>query len=196
MTASFDALANAINRTESAESINIIRSFLVNKIPTILVSYAPTLFPPLTIESCISQALNRMDPTAYISYTQMLDPMGSSGMLADARSEFLFACALHGLIPEQSIERMLEETPMQGMSEAGKYEKDKLVTQCMENPARAEELIGELENMEGNAGEIVAALVEVSKQSASFSKRVRREITDLPYPRSLVTSVPTKTRRA
>ena len=162
MTASFDALANAINRTESTESINVIRSFLINKIPTILIMYAPTLFPPLTIESCISQALNRMDPTAYISYTRMLDPLGSAGMLADARSEFLFACALHGLIPEQSIERMLEDTPLQGMSEVGKLEKDKLLAQCMESPTRAEELVAELENMEGNASEIVAALTEVS----------------------------------
>ena len=163
MTASFDALANAINRTESTDSINVVHSFLINKIPTILILYVPTLFPPLTIESCISQALNRMDPTAYISYTQMLDPLvGSAGMLADARAEFLFACALHGLIPEQSIERILEDPPMQSMSEAGKLEKDKLLAQCMESPARAEELIVELENMDGNASEIVAALIEVS----------------------------------
>ena len=93
----------------------------------------------------------------------MLDPLGSAGMLADARSEFLFACALHGLIPEQSIERMLEDTPMQSMSEAGKLEKDKLLVQCVESPARAEELVAELENMEGNASEIVAALIEVSR---------------------------------
>ena len=114
-------------------------------------------------------------------------------MLADARSEFLFACALHQLIPEQSIERILEETPMQGMSEAGKYEKDKLVTQCMENPARAEELIAELENMEGNAGEIVAALVEVS-QNSYFVKSMRRASTKSCDLRSLTISVATRTR--
>ncbi|KAL9120982.1 MAG: hypothetical protein Q9187_002457 [Circinaria calcarea] len=161
VTASFDILANAINRTESTESITLIRSFLTNKLPTILDYYSSMIFPPLTTELCISQALNRMDPAAYMSYTQMIDLLGSAGMLADARSEFLFACALHRLIPEQSIEGMLGDVPMQGMPEAGRYVKDELVAQCTAQSGRMDELIGELENMEGNAGEIVGAIVEV-----------------------------------
>ena len=118
------------------------------------------IFEPLTVEFCISQALNRMDPAAYLPYTQM-DLLGSAGMLAESRSEFLFACALHQLIPEQSIEGMLGDVPMQSMPEAGKYVKDELINQCAANPGRVEELIGELENMEGNAGEIVGAVIEV-----------------------------------
>ena len=102
-----------------------------------------------------------MDPAADIPYTQMIDSSSLSGMLADARSEFLFACALHQLIPEQSIEGMLGEVPMQSMPEAGRYSKEDLVSQCAARSARIDELIGELENMEGNAGEIVNAIVEV-----------------------------------
>ena len=119
------------------------------------------IFSPLTTEFCISQALNRMDPSAYLPYTQMVDLLGGAGMLADARSEFLFACALHQLIPEQSIEGMLGDVPMQSMSEAGKYIKEELIIQCTAHSGKVEELIGELENMEGNAGEIVGAVIEV-----------------------------------
>ena len=128
------------------------------------------IFPPLTTELCISQALNRMDPAAYMSYTQMIDLLGSAGMLADARSEFLFACALHRLIPEQSIEGMLGDVPMQGMPE-GRYVKDELVAQCTAQSGRIDELIGELENMEGNAGEIVGAIIEVRQYNQSPKRR-------------------------
>ena len=161
VTASFDTLTNAINRTESTESITLIRSFITNKLPTILSYYSGMIFPPLSIQFCISQALSRMDPAADMPYTQMVDSLSLSGILADARSEFLFACALHQLIPEQSIEEMLGEVPMQSMPEAGRYSKDDLVSQCTARSARIDELIGELENMEGNAGDIVGAIVEV-----------------------------------
>ncbi|KAL8741783.1 MAG: hypothetical protein Q9184_008343 [Pyrenodesmia sp. 2 TL-2023] len=50
---------------------------------------------------------------------------------------------------------------MQSLPASGKYVKDELVAQCTANPARFEELVGELENMEGNAEEIAGALIEI-----------------------------------
>ena len=100
-------------------------------------------------------------------YTQVVDSSSLSGTLAETRSEFLFACALHQLIPEHSIEGMLGEVPMQSMAEAGRYSKDELVSQCTARSARIDELIGELENMEGNAGDIVGAIVEVCNSRES-----------------------------
>jgi mediator of RNA polymerase II transcription subunit 5 len=119
------------------------------------------IFLPLTIEVCITDALDRMDPSADPYSTQAFDLLSTSGMLSEARQEFLFACALYNLIPEQSIESILGDVPMQSLPESGKYVKASLVAQCSANPARIEELIGELENMEGNAAEIVGALMEV-----------------------------------
>lgn len=160
--ASFDILANAMYRThESTESITLLRSFLVNKLPVFLNNFASMIFEPSTVEFCISEALVRVDPAAFPSFTQMFDMLGRSGMLSEARQEFLFACALHQLIPEQSIETLLGDVPMQSLPASGKYIKDDLVAQCSANPTKIEEFIGELENMEGNAGEIAAALLEV-----------------------------------
>ncbi|KAL9604923.1 MAG: hypothetical protein Q9219_000111 [cf. Caloplaca sp. 3 TL-2023] len=146
--AAFDILANAMYRTEPAQSITILRSFLVNKLPPFLNNYAAIMFPPLTIEACISQALLRIDPAAFPSFSQMFDLLGKNGILSEARQEFLFACALHQLIPEGSIEGLLGDVPMQSLPASGRYVKNDLVAQCTANPTRIEELVAELENME------------------------------------------------
>ena len=98
----------------------------------------------------------------------MFDLVGSSATLSEARQEFLFACALHQLIPEQSIEVLLGDVPMQSLPASGRYTKDQLVAQCTVNPGRVEELIEEIENLEGNAGEIAAALIDVSEFHHTF----------------------------
>ncbi|KAL8931645.1 MAG: hypothetical protein Q9211_006817 [Gyalolechia sp. 1 TL-2023] len=165
--ASFDILANAMYRTEPSQSITILRSFVVNKLPAFLNNYTAVIFPPLTIETCISQALLRIDPAAFPSFSQMFDLLGKNGILSETRQEFLFACALHQLIPEGSIEGLLGDVPMQSLPASGRYAKNELVAHCTANPARIEELIAELENMEGNAGEIAGALIE------SFSVRLK-----------------------
>ena len=160
--ASFDALANALYRNDPNRSVNLFRSFLVNKLPVFLQThYAALIFEPLTIEHCIRQALGRLDPAAFPSGSQMFDPLGRNSLLSEARQEFLFACALHQLIPERSIEEILEDVPMQSLPAGGRYLKEDLVQQCTSNPAKIEEYISELENMEGNAGEIAAAVTEI-----------------------------------
>lgn len=160
--ASFDVLANAMYRNESARSINILRSFLVNKLPVFLQrNYAALIFEPVTVELCIRQALMRVDPAAFPSFSQIFDPLERNSLLSEARQEFLFACALHQLIPEKIIEEILGDVPMQSLPASGRYSKDDLVSQCTTNPAKIDEYIGELENMEGNAGEIASALIEI-----------------------------------
>lgn len=157
-------------RTESTESITLLRSFLVNKLPVFLNNYAAMIFEPVTVEFCISRALIRVDPAAFPSFSQMFDPLGTSSMLSDARQEFLFACALHQLIPESSIENLLGDIPMQSLPASGRYVKNDLVAQCSANPTKIEEFIGELEKMEGNAGEIAAALLEVSSNIPALTR--------------------------
>ena len=160
--ASFDVLANAMHRNEPARSINILRSFLINKLPIFIQSnYASMLFEPLTVEHCIRQALVRVDPAAFPSVAQLFDPLERNSLLSEARQDFLFACALHQLIPERSIEEILGDVPMQSLPASGRYHKDELVRQCTANTAKIEEYIGELENMEGNAGALAGAMIEI-----------------------------------
>lgn len=163
--ASFDVLANAMYRSEPAELLALLRSYLVNKLPIFLLNYAGMMFEPMTVEYCIGQALAHVDPTAFPSFSQMFD-FPSRNSVSEARQEFLFACALHQLIPEQSIEGLLGDVPMQSLPAGGRYLKQDLVAQCTANPSRIDELVGELENMEGNAGEIASALLEVCNPQA------------------------------
>lgn len=161
--AAFDILNNAVNRAtqDSTGSIDIYRSFITNKLPLLLEMLSPTIFPPLTAEIFITDALSKLESFGDQFSNEAFDLLGSTGILADARQEFLFACALHGLIPESSIESILGDVPMQSVPEAGKYVKENLVAQFTANPNKAKDLIGQLEIMEGNSGAVAASIVEV-----------------------------------
>ena len=141
--------------------------------PVLLESYSTMIFAPLSIEICITQALSRMDPPvdpADPYSTQSLD------LPSEDRSEFLFACALYQLIPERSIEAILGDVPMQSLPEGGKYVKAELVAQCTANSGKIEDLVNELENMEGNAAEIAGALIEVRTIGRCITKAEYRKL--------------------
>lgn len=160
ITAAFDVLSNGVYRNESGRTMLLFRSFLVNKLPAFFAAISAASMVPISMEMCISHALSRLDPNAFPSFSQMFSMQGSS-VLSDARQEFLFACASHKLIRESSIEQLLGENPMQTLPGGGPYVKDDLVSQINNNHERAEQLIGEIESMEGNAGAIVGAVVDV-----------------------------------
>lgn len=50
---------------------------------------------------------------------------------------------------------------MQSLPAGGRYSKQDLVEQCLSDSERAEGLISELENMDGNAGAVSQAIAEV-----------------------------------
>lgn len=160
ITASFDILANAMYRSESSQTMTGLKSFLVNKIPIILTQLAAPLYA-MNAELCITQALGRIDPNAFPAFSQGFDDMlGNNSSLADVRQDFLNACALHNLIQANTVERLLGEAPVQGPP-ATKYLRQDLLKQCKDNFDRIITYIEELENLDGNAGAIVAALADV-----------------------------------
>lgn len=160
LTAAFDVLSNGMYRNESSRTMFLFRSFLVNKLPGFFAAISAAAMVPLQTEMCIGHALNRLDPNTFPSFSQMFSMQGNN-VLSDVRQEFLFACASHRLIPESSIERLLGENPMQTLPVGGPYVKDDLVSQINANNERAEHLIKEIEAMEGNAGAIVGAIIDV-----------------------------------
>jgi mediator of RNA polymerase II transcription subunit 5 len=160
--AAFDILANATFRNERPQSITILRSFLINKIPLLLATLSPSLFPPLTSEYCITEALSHVDTNAFPTLSGMFDESSTNNMFSDSvRQDFCFACCLHGLIEESSIETLLGDIPMQSLPAGGRYMKDDLVQQCLSDPERTEGLIDELEHMDGNVGAVSQAITEV-----------------------------------
>ncbi|RDW73519.1 Med5-domain-containing protein [Coleophoma cylindrospora] len=160
--ASFDILANAIYRKESSQTTTLLRSFLINKLPLLLSPLSSSLFPPLNAEYCITGALAHVDTNVFPTLASMFDESSNSNFLSDSvRPDFCFACCLHGLIPESSIEALLGDIPMQSLPAGGRYAKEDLVQQCLSDPERAEGLIDELEHMDGNVGAVSQAITEV-----------------------------------
>jgi mediator of RNA polymerase II transcription subunit 5 len=176
IVAMFDVLSNGQARNEGELAINLYRSFLMNKLPPMLSLISNSSLEPIPASLCISQALGRIDLGAFpLSSYDMTRRSSLSGI----RQEFLFACALHGLIPEASIENLLGENPMQTLPSHGLYEKDQLVQQMASNAQRAEHLIGEIELMEGNAGVVVSAIIEVRPASPVCQCESVRSLTAL-----------------
>lgn len=121
------------------------------------------MFPPLTAQFCITEALSQVDTNAFPTLSGMFDNANNNNSFTDTvRQDFCFACCLHDLIPEASIEGLLGEITYQTLPSGGRYVKEALVEECMTDPERIQGLIGELDNMDGNVGAVCQALTEVS----------------------------------
>ncbi|KAF9869475.1 mediator of rna polymerase ii transcription subunit 5 [Colletotrichum karsti] len=163
--ASFDVLANAVSRNEGNPAAHLLRSFLMNKLPLLIENLSKHIYPPLTAEFCITAALGRVDTNTFPTLSSMFDETRSNNPFTDSvREEFCWACCLHGLVRESSIEGLLGETPYQSLPAGGRYVKDNLVSECLADPERMTALIGELDGKDGNAGAVCQALTEVLGQ--------------------------------
>lgn len=161
--ASFDVLSNATFRNEGMQTTLLLRSFLVNKLPLLLATLSTQLFPPLTVEYCITEALSQVDTNAFPTFSATFDDSSNSdNMFGDSvRQDFCFACCLHGLILEENLERFVGDAPMQTLPTGGRYTKEVLVQQCLSDPEKPESLIDELERMDGNVGAASQAVADV-----------------------------------
>ncbi|OTB06195.1 hypothetical protein M426DRAFT_319265 [Hypoxylon sp. CI-4A] len=160
--ASFDVLANAVFRNENQQSSHLLRSYLINKLPLLLATLSTSMYPPLSAQFCITEALSQVDTNAFPTLSAMFDDTHNNNTFTDSvRQDFCFACCLHGLIPESSIEGLLGEITYQTLPQAGRYVKEQLVEECMNDPERIPRLINELDNMDGNVGAVCQALAEV-----------------------------------
>ena len=155
--AGFDTLAAAAGRNESSQVMFGLKSFLLNKLPTLLVTLTSQL---LTLEYSITEALARVDINVFPSFG--LGMLESNTAFQEVRQDFIYSCILHGLLPADSVSRLLGETTFDSPpSPDSRYLKDTLLQQCTTEPGKAVQLIGELEKLDGNAGAIVGAVVDV-----------------------------------
>lgn len=167
-------LANAIFKNEGQKTANLIRSYLINKVPLILASFA-TQEPmyPFNSELCITNALSRVDTNTFPTLTSLFENNLSSNPFTESvRSDFVTACCLHGLVPETSIDKLIGDYTYQTLPAGGRYNKDKLVQECLADPLqeRIQKLVTELENMDGNVGACCQALTEVSSVSSPIGR--------------------------
>ncbi|PSR81209.1 mediator complex, subunit Med5 [Coniella lustricola] len=167
--ASFDVLASAIFRNEGQRSAHLLRSYLINKVPLILASFAATASPmyPFNSELCITNALSRVDTNTFPTLSSLFESGENNPFTESVRSDFVTACCLHGLVPESSIDKLLGDYAYQTLPAGGRYVKDKLVQECVADHDRMLRLITELEKMEGNAGAVCQAMTEMLSRLCS-----------------------------
>jgi mediator of RNA polymerase II transcription subunit 5 len=161
--ASFDVLANAVFRNEGPKSGQLLRSYLINKVPLLLASFASssTIYP-FNPEYCITQALNQVDTAIFPTLSGMFDISNTHNAFTETvRQDFFFACLLHGLVSETARDKILGDITFQELPDGGRYVKEDLIQQCLADPERLQKLIGEIDGMEGNAGAVCQALVDV-----------------------------------
>jgi mediator of RNA polymerase II transcription subunit 5 len=157
--AGFDILAVAAVEREnpSQQTMFTLKSFLVNKLPLLLLTLTGSLLTP---EFAIQQALSHVDlnmfPTVGLGMPQ------SNAALQDTRQDFVYACILHGLLTSDSVGRILGESTFDSPpNPQSRLHKDILSQQCAHEPGKAVQLISGLEKLDGNAGAIVGAVTDV-----------------------------------
>jgi mediator of RNA polymerase II transcription subunit 5 len=162
IVASFDILANAVSRYEAPKDAHLLKSYLVNKLPLLLCQLCPPEFSTTSAEFCITTALNQVDTSVFPTASLMFDESRYNNPYTESvREEFCAACALHGLVQREHVERILGEISMGYDPSREKYSKDKLVQNCLSDPEKIQGLVRELDKMDGNVGAICQALVEV-----------------------------------
>jgi mediator of RNA polymerase II transcription subunit 5 len=157
---SFDLLSCAMTRKESQSVLLSLKSFLINKIPLIIIPLSQHMFPSDRVEFCITQAMPQVDKEIF--------PSIGSGTLSNIREEFLFSCVLHSLLRADNVQGLLGEPTLSTVpNPSSRYTKDTLVEQCNNDSERAVQLVDELEKLDGNGGAISLAMVEVCNMDAT-----------------------------
>lgn len=178
--ASFDILANAVFRHDGEKDAHLLRSYLINKVPLLLGQLCPRGFSNISAEFCITEALNQVDTTMFPTASLMFDESRETNQYTESvREEFCAACALHGLVEREHVDRILGEVSMSYEPSLEKYSTDKLVQNCLSDPDRIQGLIRELDKMDGNVGAVARALVEVSSRLFAFSHIGGRSVSNI-----------------
>lgn len=140
--ASFDLLVLQANRGDSEDHAFVARSFVVNKLPLLLLSACSVAIVPLSMPLVLQQALGRVDHTV------------------SQRTAFLTACTLHSLITEDDIERISGIRVPAHQAGAPAHQAI-LLQQYKANPKVVDNFIAMLELLEGNAAAYAETIVEV-----------------------------------
>ena len=161
IVAHFDVVAAVVLSEKSQRALRLCRSCLTNKLPPLLSLVAESSLEAISSEQCLNQALQQVDAEIASISSATEDSAQHISLLREIRQEFLLACHSHKLISVTGVTNMLGVSPIQKKPMSGHYLKDDLIQQIKTHHSRADRLVGEVGTMQGNAGHIVQALIEV-----------------------------------
>lgn len=159
--ACFDLLGLSISRGDSPERCFVQHSFLTNKAPTIAAFLSSASFVPVDGEFLISQALARLDPSMFGSFSDGTFLEGQGNLLADARRHFVLACVNIGIFGPDGAERLLGEQIPADTQLEGRVQKQNLLEECRNDTQKLHQLIEKFDVHDGNTPTRVEVIAEV-----------------------------------
>ncbi|KAI9723492.1 MAG: mediator complex subunit [Chrysothrix sp. TS-e1954] len=172
IVSTFDVFAGAVRRGEPTDRTFMVRSFLVNKLPTLMLAISAISFMPVEFDRIIAQAVGRLDPMSFTSFSQDQDfgPSNNGNKdttaLYDTRQEFLAACILHQMIPEDSIERLTGENIKHDASPRRKLHSQMIIQEYSQSTQKWDQLTAGLKLMDGNTTARAEAISQMFKRQA------------------------------
>jgi len=163
--ASFDLLVLQANRGDSDDHAFAARSFIVNKLPLLLLSISSVTILPLSMPMVLQQALGRV------------------GTAVPQRTAFMTACAIHSLIAEDDIER-ITGIRVPAHQAGAQAHQAALLQQYKANPQVVDKFVAALELLDGNAAAYAETIVDVCT-AQSDEDPLTDTISNLDYPKSL-----------
>ena len=157
LSAGFDVLTNELCRKHGEHDVNVIRSFIINKLPMLLSNFSGTVTPAATIEAYVQMAFSSiaMDALPPISAgaTEVRDKLKAT------RLDFLRASHIHAVLSELTVTAILGEHPTP--VNAARYTKEVLVSKYASNIHGLNALIEELEGTSYNAAAISGCILSM-----------------------------------
>jgi mediator of RNA polymerase II transcription subunit 5 len=158
----FDSVIMARTRKDSSLNLKIHHSFLLNKLPPLLLLVSESSLEPLSPEHCLSQAFHQLRWADSAEDSGLIDSSPQTLSMDRFRENFLLSCALHRVIPESSVVNIIGVSPSKRPQTHGLYSKSDLLNQLRTNHSGVERLVKEINTLDGNAGIVVDAVVEVT----------------------------------
>lgn len=166
--ASFDLVMLAANRGDSADQIFLIRSFLVNRVPQLIIRISSSLYGYASTSYSVLEAIHRINPNIQLQdgFEAGFSLHGPHTLQAEVMPDFLSSCLLYNVIDREQANRVIDGNAYQKALRV-KLDKRTLLQDAQNKPEVLDELIRGLDSMDGDVGARAEAIAEVSSGDAN-----------------------------
>lgn len=144
-----------------------MRSLIINKIPPFLAQISATLYLSANVGYLVAEAFRRLGPAMHPESNlgpSSFEPQTANATQQEVMPPFLGACLLHGLLDRNQAEQILTNDKMQSLSQAYRLDKDQLLIDIRNREKDIEQVVSDLETLDGNLSARAEAIFEVSIQ--------------------------------
>lgn len=164
LIASFDLVMLAANRGDTPDQMFLIRSFLINRVPQLILQISSTLYSFGNTSYSVLEAVHRIDPNVRLQdgFDAGFSLQGPHTLQAEVMPDFLSSCLLYNVIDREQASQVMDGNAYQKALTRVKLDKETLIQEAQNKPEMLEDLIRGLDLMDGNVGPRAEAVAEAS----------------------------------